>query len=216
MWTSKTGRNGLRSTRGRGVVQGLSGLLGIGLCLGVSSASAAGSRQAISPQASPQGQLAPQQITTAAPPPAAYAPDPQKRRWIIAGASTLGGFWTASAVAAAGLSLQKPAMRPQAHCTKCACSLAPRRDSSAPRPASLMIPLAGPWIHLGTARPSAAGAIGLSVLGVGQAVGLGMLIGGVAMPTQVRVPMKHGRVLRMGAAPLLGPDGLGLSIHGSM
>ncbi|WP_437785763.1 hypothetical protein [Sorangium sp. So ce1097] len=216
MWTSKTGRNGLRSTRGRRVAQGLSGLLGLGLCLGVSSASAGDSRQAISHQASPQARLAPQQATTTAPPRAAHAPNPQKRRWIIAGASTLGGFWTASAVAAAGLSLQKPAMRPQAHCTKCACSLAPRRDSSAPRSTSLMIPLAGPWIHLGTARPSAAGAIGLSVLGVGQAVGLGMLIGGVAMPTQVRVPMQHGRVLRMGAAPLLGPDGLGLSIHGSM
>ncbi|WP_438020549.1 hypothetical protein WMF18_16380 [Sorangium sp. So ce315] len=216
MWTSKTGRNSLRSTRGRGVVQGLSGILGIGLCLGVSSASAGDSRQAISHQASPQARLAPQQATTTAPPRAAYAPNRQKRRWIIAGASTLGGFWTASAIAAAGLSLQKPAMRPQAHCTKCACSLAPRRDSSAPRPTSLMIPLAGPWIHLGTARPSPAGAIGLSVLGVGQAVGLGMLIGGIAMPTQVRVPMKHGRVLRMGAAPLLGPDGLGLSIHGSM
>ncbi|MGK3994153.1 hypothetical protein [Sorangium sp. So ce1024] len=216
MWTSKTGRIGRRSTRGRGVVQGLSGLLAIGLCLGVSSASAGDARQAISPQASAQGHLAPQQITTTPPPAATYAPNAQKRRWIIAGASTLGGFWTASAVAAAGLSLQKPAMRPQAHCTKYACSFAPRRDSSAPRPVSLMIPLAGPWIHLGTARPSATSAIGLSVLGVGQAVGLGMLIGGIAMPTQVRVPMKHGQVLQMGAAPLVGPDGLGLAIHGSM
>ncbi|KYF76912.1 hypothetical protein BE17_41900 [Sorangium cellulosum] len=223
MRTSKTGRNSRTSTRGRGVVQGLAGLLGIGLCLGISSASAADatqaiSPQAISPQASTQGALRPQRATTAAQPPAtsSYAPNPQKRRWIIAGASTLGGFWTASAIAAAGLALERPEARPAVHCTKFACSLAPRHERTGPAPASLMIPLAGPWIHLGTANPSAAGALGLSVLGVGQAVGLGMLLGGIAMPTTVRVPMQHQRVLQIGAAPLVSADGLGLSIHGSM
>ncbi|WP_437627157.1 hypothetical protein [Sorangium sp. So ce1151] len=218
MRTSKTGRNSRTSTRGRGVVHGLAGILGIGLCLGISSASAADATQAISPQASTQGALRPQRTTTAAQPPATstYAANPQKRRWIIAGASTLGGFWTASAIAAAGLALERPEARPVAQCTKCACSLAPRHERTGPSPASLMIPLAGPWIHLGTAHPSAAGAVGLSVLGVGQAVGLGMLLGGIAMPTKVRVPMQHGRVLQMGAAPLVSADGLGLSIHGSM
>ncbi|WP_437931739.1 hypothetical protein WMF37_21610 [Sorangium sp. So ce291] len=218
MRTSKTGRNSLTSTRGRGVVHGLAGLLGIGLCLGISSASAADATQAISPQASTQGALRPQRATTAAQPPATstYAANPQKRRWIIAGASTLGGFWTASAIAAAGLALERPEARPAVHCTKYACSLTRRPQRTGPSPASLMIPLAGPWIHLGTASPSAAGAVGLSVLGVGQAVGLGMLLGGIAMPTQVRVPMQHGRVLQMGAAPLVSADGLGLSIHGSM
>ncbi|WP_437516359.1 hypothetical protein [Sorangium sp. So ce1099] len=222
MRTSKTGRNSRTSTRGRGVVQGLAGLLGIGLCIGISSASAADatqaiSPQAISPQASTQGALRPQRVTTTAQPATStYAANPQKRRWIIAGASTLGGFWTASAIAAAGLALERPEARPAVHCTKCACSLAPRHERTGPSPASLMIPLAGPWIHLGTARPSAAGAVGLSVLGVGQAVGLGMLLGGIAMPTKVRVPMQHGRVLQMGAAPLVSADGLGLSIHGSM
>ncbi|WP_434047902.1 MULTISPECIES: hypothetical protein [Sorangium] len=218
MRTSKTGRNSRGSTRGRGVVQGLAGLLGIGLCLGFSSASAADATQAISPQASAQGSVGPQRAAQPSAPAthATYAANPQKRRWIIAGASTLGGFWTASAIAAAGLSLEKPQARMASQCTKCACSLAPRRDQRAPSPASLMIPLAGPWIHLGTAHPSAAGAIGLSVLGVGQAVGLGMLLGGVAMPARVRVPMQHGRVLQVGAAPLVSPDGLGLSIHGAM
>ncbi|MGK3983020.1 hypothetical protein WME99_08265 [Sorangium sp. So ce136] len=218
MRTSKTGRNSRTSTRGRGVVQGLAGILGIGLCLGISSASAADATQAISPQASTQGALRPQRATTAAQRPATstYAANPQKRRWIIAGASTLGGFWTASAIAAAGLALERPEARPAVHCTKSACSLVPRHERTGPSPASLMIPLAGPWIHLGTANPSAAGAVGLSVLGVGQAVGLGMLLGGIAMPTQVRVPMQHGRVLQMGAAPLVSADGLGLSIHGSM
>ncbi|WP_437960672.1 hypothetical protein WME76_14155 [Sorangium sp. So ce119] len=215
MRTSKTGRNGLGATRGRGVVQGLAGLLGIGLCLGISSASAAGATQAISPQASAQGSLGPQRATQPSAP-ATYAANPQKRRWIVAGASTLGGFWTASAIAAAGLSLEKPQSRLGTQCTKYACYLAPRRHQRAPSPASLMIPLAGPWIHLGTANPSAAGAIGLSVLGVGQAVGLGMLLGGIAMPARVRVPMQHGRVLQIGAAPLVSPDGLGLSIHGAM
>ncbi|WP_437291317.1 hypothetical protein [Sorangium sp. So ce406] len=216
MRNSKTGRNGRRSTRGRGVVQGLAGLLGIGLCLGISSASAAGAtRQAISPQASTQGSLGPQRAAQSSAP-ARYAANPQKRRWIVAGASTLGGFWTASAIAAAGLSLEQPHARMAAQCTKHACFLAPRRDQRAHSPASLMIPLAGPWIHLGTANPSAAGAIGLSVLGVGQAVGLGMLLGGVAMPARVRVPMQHGRVLQIGAAPLVRPDGVGLSIHGAM
>ncbi|WP_437760025.1 hypothetical protein [Sorangium sp. So ce1389] len=218
MRTSKMGRNSRTSTRGRGVVHGLAGLLGIGLCLGISSASAADATQAISPQASTQGALRPQRVTTAAQPPATstYAANPQKRRWIIAGASTLGGFWTASAVAAAGLALERPEARPAVHCTKCACSVASRHERTGPAPASLMIPLAGPWIHLGAGSPSAAGAVGLSVLGVGQAVGLGMLLGGIAMPKMVRVPMQRGQVLQMGAAPLVSADGLGLSIHGSM
>ncbi|WP_437971456.1 hypothetical protein WMF04_20065 [Sorangium sp. So ce260] len=217
MRTSKMGRNSRRSTSGRGVVAGLAGLLGLGLCLGVSSASAGDAAQAISPQASAQGRLGPQRAAIAPQQAAAtYAANPQKRRWIIAGASTLSGFWTASAIYGAALTLERPETRLVPHCTKCACSLVPQRDRTSASPASLLIPLAGPWIHLGTGRHSAAGAVGLSVLGAGQAVGLGMLLGGIAMPRHVSVPVQRGRVLQVGAAPMITADGLGLSIHGAM
>ncbi|WP_437330191.1 hypothetical protein [Sorangium sp. So ce381] len=243
MWTSKTGRTSGRSTRGKGVVQGLAGFLGIGLCLGVSSASAAGTTQAVSPQAPAQGRAAPPQgraappqraatITQRAPQQAAtvtqrapqraasatYVANPRRARWIIAGASTLGGFWAASAVRGGALSLGQPEVRirlvPQ--CSQGACFLVRRLERTSANPASLLIPLAGPWIHLGTGRPTAASAVGLSLLGAGQAVGLGMLLGGVAMPRQLRVPLQRGQVLQVGAAPLVTPGGLGLSISGSM
>ncbi|WP_437603316.1 hypothetical protein [Sorangium sp. So ce590] len=218
MRTSKMGRYSRRSTGGRGVVAGLAGLLGLGVCLGISSASAGDATQVISPRASTQGSLGPQRaaITTQQTAATTYVANPQKRRWIIAGASTLGGFWTASALYGAALSLERPEPRLVPKCTKCACSLVPQRGRVAPSPSSLLIPVAGPWIHLGTGRHSAASAVGLSVLGAGQAVGLGMLLGGVALPRQVRVPVQRGRVLQMGAAPLVTADGLGLSIHGSM
>lgn len=230
MWTSKTGRTSGRSTRGKGVVQGLAGLLGIGLCLGISSASAGDATQAVSPQAiSPQApaqgrsgpprqtatitQRAPQRVATTT-----YAANPRRARWIIAGASTLGGFWAASALRGAALSLAQPEVRirllPQ--CSQGACFLVRHHERTSANPASLLIPLAGPWIHLGTGRPTAASAVGLSVLGAGQAVGLGMLLGGIAMPRQVRVPLQRGQVLQVGAAPLITPDGLGLSISGSL
>ncbi|XXX81776.1 hypothetical protein WMF30_23745 [Sorangium sp. So ce134] len=216
MRTSKTGRNSGRSTSGRGVVGGLAGLLGLGLCLGVSSASAGGAAQAISHQTQAQGRLGPRRDAIAAQQAAStHVANPQKRRWIIAGASTLSGFWTASAIYGAALSLERPGTRLVSHCTKCACSLVRQRERTA-SPTTLLIPLAGPWIHLGAGRHSAAGAVGLSVLGAGQAVGLGMLLGGVAMPRQVRVPMKRGGVLQVGATPIVSADGLGLSIHGSM
>ncbi|KYF88632.1 hypothetical protein BE20_22485 [Sorangium cellulosum] len=218
MRTSKTGRNSGRSTRGRGVVGGLAGLLGLGLCLGISSASAGDAAQAsLQAHAHAQGRLGPQRASIGTQQAAStYVANPQKRRWIVAGASTLGGFWTASAIYGAALSLERPHSRLVPHCTKCACSLVRQRDSASASPTTLLIPLAGPWIHLGTGRHSAAGAVGLSVLGAGQAVGLGMLLGGIAMPRQVRVPMKRGSVLQVGAAPVVTPDGLGLSIHGSM
>ncbi|CAN93632.1 Putative integral membrane protein [Sorangium cellulosum So ce56] len=240
MWTSKTGRTSGRSTRGKGVVQGLAGLLGIGLCLGISSASAGDATQAISPQGiSPQApaqgrsgppqrtatttQRAPQQtaiITQRGPQRVATATvaNPRRARWMIAGASTLGGFWVASAVRGATLSLAQPEVRirmvPQ--CSQGACFVVLRHERTSANPASLLIPLAGPWIHLGTGRPTAASAVGLSLLGAGQAVGLGMLLGGIAMPRQVRVPLQRGQVLQVGAAPLVTPGGFGLSINGSL
>ncbi|WP_437553698.1 hypothetical protein WME97_19160 [Sorangium sp. So ce367] len=225
MWTSKTGRTSGRSTRGKGVVQGLAGLLGIGLCLGISSASAADATHAISPQAPAQGRVAPPQqtatITQRTPQrvaTATYVANPRRARWIIAGASTLGGFWVASAVRGAALSLAQPEVRirlvPQ--CSQGACFILRRHERTSANPASLLIPLAGPWIHLGTGRPTAASAVGLSLLGAGQAVGLGMLLGGIAMPPQVRVPLQRGQVLQVGAAPLVTPGGLGLSISGSL
>ncbi|WP_437682588.1 hypothetical protein [Sorangium sp. So ce131] len=206
METSQIGRSKSSTTKRRsargGAVQGLAGLLGLGLCLGISSASAADTTQASSHQVS-------------APAAATYAPNHTKRRLIIAGASTLGGFWTASAIYATSLALTKEDA-PKCHCTQHVCVVAARAEERSPSPAALLVPLAGPWIHIGTARPGPAGAVALSVLGVGQAVGLGMLIGGVAMPAQVRVPMKHGRVLQLGAAPVVTPGGVGLSIRGSL
>src|SRR5690606_31147193 len=101
-------------------------------------------------------------------------------------------------------------------CTKVACFLVPRVERRSVNPAALLIPVAGPWIHLGTSRPSAARAVQLSLLGAGQAVGLGMLVGGVAMPSLVRVPVRRGQVIQVGAVPGVGPDRVGISIRGSM
>ncbi|MGK4005085.1 hypothetical protein WMF31_20830 [Sorangium sp. So ce1036] len=209
------GRIGSSTAKGRGVVQGLSGLLGLGLCLGISSASAGGAPQAISPRRAPQAravtqQAAAQQAATA------YVANRAKRRMTIAGTATLGGFWAASAASAALLALDRPQIVRQAHCTKIACFLLPRRERRAANPATLLIPVAGPWIHLSTSRPSAASAVKLSILGAGQAVGLGMLLGGIAMPAQVRVPVRRGQVIQVGAVPLVGPDGVGIAIQGSM
>ncbi|WP_242516239.1 hypothetical protein [Sorangium cellulosum] len=204
------GRIGSSTAKGRGVVQGLSGLLGLGLCLGISSAAAGGAPQAISPRRAPQARAVTQQAATA------YVANRAKRRMTIAGTATLGGFWAASAASAALLALDRPQTVRQAHCTKVACFLLPRRERRSANPATLLIPVAGPWIHLSTSRPSAASAVKLSILGAGQAVGLGMLIGGIAMPAQVRVPVKRGQVIQVGAVPLVGPDGVGISIQGSM
>ncbi|WP_437593717.1 hypothetical protein [Sorangium sp. So ce1000] len=157
--------------------------------------------------------IAPQRAATAT-----YVTNPRRARLIIAGASTLGGFWAASAIRGAALSRAQPEVQirllPQ--CSQGACFLLRRRERTSANPASLLIPLAGPWIHIGTGRPSAAGAVGLSLLGAGQAVGLGMLLGGLATPPHVRVPLQRGQVLQVGAAPLVTPGGIGLSINGSM
>ncbi|WP_437282390.1 hypothetical protein WME90_17995 [Sorangium sp. So ce375] len=164
-------------------------------------------------QAATVTQRAPQQAATVS-----YVANPRRARWIIAGASTLGGFWAASAIRGAALALAQPELhlRLLPQCSQGTCFLVRRHERTSANPASLLIPLAGPWIHLSTGRHSATGAVGLSLLGAGQAVGFGMLLGGIAMPRQVRVPLQRGQVLQVGAAPLVTPDGLGLSISGSM
>lgn len=207
MGSSQTGRIGSSTAKGRGVVQGLSALLGLGLCLGISSASAGGATQAGAPQVSARTQGVA----------VAYVANPAKRRMTIAGTATLGGFWAASATTAALLALDRQhATAGQAHCTKLTCFLVPHGERRSVNPAALLIPVAGPWIHLAKSRPSAASAVKLSLLGAGQAVGLGMLLGSIAMPAQVLVPVKRGQRVQVGVAPLIGPEGVGISIQGSM
>ncbi len=78
----------------------------------------------------------------------------------------------------------------------------------------LLIPVAGPWIGMGTTHPSTGGVFGLAFLGVTQAAGLGMLIGGIAAPKTVLV---RNEVLgmRVTVAPQLGASSAGMGVIGS-
>jgi hypothetical protein len=189
----------------RGAANRLAALVGLGLCLGASQASAD-----TTTRGRPQSASAPAaRGAGAARTGEAGVANREKRNLIVAGATTLGAFWTASAISASFLALEST---PDASCPHQG-TVMRRRASRQTSPAVLLIPLAGPWITVGTTRRSAASAVGLTALGIGQAVGLGMLIGGLSMSTEVRV--KKERVLQMSAAPLVSPEKLGLELQGA-
>jgi hypothetical protein len=134
---------------------------------------------------------------------------------IVVGASTLGGFWTVSALTAGISALRKAPATSRPHQGVFPRRGVRRQDSET----ALLIPLAGPWISVGTRRHSPAAAVGLATLGIGQAVGLGMLIGGLSMSKEVcvplRVPLPKERVLQMRATPVVSAGGVGLEIQGA-
>jgi hypothetical protein len=78
----------------------------------------------------------------------------------------------------------------------------------------LLVPVAGPFIGMGTTHPSTGGVFGLAFLGVVQTAGLGMLIGGIAAPQQVLLRNEVGGV-KFTIAPTFGANGAGMGMVGS-
>jgi hypothetical protein len=107
--------------------------------------------------------------------PAGYARDTRIRKGlVIAGAVTFGVSW----LAAAGAALRFTEEREEE---------GRYHEPNAPPEAVLYIPLAGPWIGLGTLDPERGMAAALVVDGIAQAGGLAMLIAGVAAKRTVLV-----------------------------
>ena len=79
--------------------------------------------------------------------------------------------------------------------------------------APLYIPLAGPWITMSSSHPDASGTFGLALLGVGQAVGAGLLITGLASSQEKLVRNDVGKS-RFTITPMIarGSYGLGASV----
>lgn len=196
----------------RWVVNGLSALVGLGLCLGLSPASADQPAQSQAPQQVPgaHGPRAGAQTTRSL-----RIPNKDKTNLMIAGAATLGGFWTVSAITAGISALHSAPTAPRSHQQ----SVLQGRHAQRPHhETELLIPLVGPWISVATHRHhSPAASVGLTTLGIGQAVGLGMLIGGISMSKDVcvRAPLHKEQVLQMRAAPVVSPGGVGLELHGT-
>lgn len=192
-----------------GAARGIAALLGVGLCLGGGEARA---DQAAQAQQAQQAQpSSPQHSVMEKEQHQGRAENPARRRLLIAGAATLGGFWSASAITASALAMRRTQAEPLCPAQGLCMRMHAARSGS---PATLLIPVVGPWIALDTMRHSTAGAVGLTVLGIGQAIGVGMLIGGVTLPREVRVHKEH--AIQMNAAPMVSGDGLGLSIQGTM
>jgi hypothetical protein len=113
---------------------------------------------------------------------------------VIAGSVTFGSAWLLSAAVAAAFQDEH------------------REEAEDFMP--LFIPLAGPFITMGTADPVALATFTLVLDGLAQAGGLGMLIAGLASQQKVWVRNPVGRVT---VAPMVGADGkLGLGVIGEM
>lgn len=121
---------------------------------------------------------------------------------IIAGGATFGAFWLGS-IAASFIILLDDSVH--SICIGCTSSYPEHKDAGL-----LMIPLAGPWISMGTLHPSELGTVGLGALGVGQAAGLAILIAGIATPKPTWVR----QVDRASVKPWVGPGFLG--VQGAM
>jgi hypothetical protein len=127
------------------------------------------------------------------PVPPGYHPDTRMRRGlIIGGAVTFGVFYLISALVGA------IALDCNSLITSCSNSLG-----------VLLIPGAGPFVALGTAKPDGVGAFALVVDGVAQAGGLLMLVLGIAVPRSVLVrnDIATGKKITVGSIePILGPQ----------
>ena len=78
----------------------------------------------------------------------------------------------------------------------------------------LLIPVAGPFIGMGTTHPSSGGIFGLAFLGVMQTAGLGMLIGGIAAPKTVLLRNEVGAV-KFTVLPQFGASTAGIGAAGA-
>jgi hypothetical protein len=80
----------------------------------------------------------------------------------------------------------------------------------------LFIPVAGPFVTLGTADHEGSGTFFLVLDGVAQAGGLAMFIAGLAFPRKVLVRDDvGGRHIELAPVPL-GKGGLGLGLQGTL
>jgi hypothetical protein len=85
----------------------------------------------------------------------------------------------------------------------------------------MYIPLAGPWIAIGTIKPIASAGFGLGLLGVGQAAGVAMFIGGLAFPKSRLVRNDIGKTegkpqhFSVKFAPVMTPTSGGLGLAGT-
>jgi hypothetical protein len=78
----------------------------------------------------------------------------------------------------------------------------------------LYIPVAGPFITMGTSHPDGTGVFGLALLGVGQTLGAAMLIGGLASETQKLVRNDVGKP-SVRVTPFVAKDSYGLGAIGT-
>ncbi len=83
-------------------------------------------------------------------------------------------------------------------------------DKHTQRSAILFVPVAGPWIGMSTLHPTSASAtFGLGILGVGQTLGAGLLIGGLASTKTQLVRNDVGKN-KFTVSPMLSVDRIGL------
>ncbi len=124
-----------------------------------------------------------------------------RKGWLIGGAVTLGVGWLSTAAYGAYLGSARDAgfWRGDSH-------------ERARSEAVLYIPLAGPWIALGTVEHDRQEGAAFVAGGIVQAGGLAMLIGGLAAKRTVLVKTAAAEVA---LAPSVGPSGMGATVSGS-
>lgn len=134
---------------------------------------------------------------------------------VIGGAATFGGLWLLSIVAGATLQASEE------FGTSVGCGIAGALSSSPEycepqndyRP--MYIPLVGPFVAMGTAETDGAGKLALGVLGIGQNVGLGLLIAGVVARKETLVRYDVGGV-ELTIASTVAPGRAGFGLVGAM
>ena len=138
--------------------------------------------------------------------PPGYRPDTRIRKGlVIGGAVTMGSLWLISVViGGAGASVEEADDA--------------LGDSDGIHPEDfymLMIPVAGPFIAMGTLEASGAGLAFLIIDGIGQAGGLAMLIAGIAaQETYLRPAPQYGEI-DVKFAPVLAPGFAGMGVTGT-
>jgi len=138
-------------------------------------------------------------------PPGYHVASRARKGLVIAGAATLGGGFLITVVS--GLFIQ-------AICAVDKVGETARGDDCSEY-SPIYIPVAGPFIAIGTAQPEG-GLIGyLAVLGAIQTAGLGMLIAGLAARQEYLARDDVGKP-KITVAPVVGKSSVGLGLVGSM
>jgi len=144
------------------------------------------------------------------PVPPGYHVDTRARKGlVIAGACTFGVFYLTSVLTGA-LAQAIAKTNDDISCIGTNC---PSTHDSHDEFTPMYIPVAGPFITMGTAHAQGAGIFGLAVLGVLQAGGVAMFVAGFAAPKTELVRNDIGKIHVL---PAVGKDSVGLSLVGSM